>query len=157
MKVSCQSCSAKYTIADEKVSGRIVKIRCKKCGATIVVNGNDMKADAAADAAAESEVWTLSVDDTDQRTMTVADVVTAYKSGIVNDDTFAWKEGMDDWLPLRDIEALSSAVGSRVSLLPSSLEHDGGDLFGGMSGSMGGAGGGSGSSGRATQRWAWGR
>ena len=31
----------KYTIADEKVLGKIVKIRCKKCGATIVINGNE--------------------------------------------------------------------------------------------------------------------
>lgn len=139
MKVSCQSCSAKYTIADEKVSGRIVKIRCKKCGATIVVNGNDMKADAAADAAAESEVWTLSVDDTDQRTMTVADVQAAYKSGVINDETFCWKEGMDDWLPLREIEALASAVGKSVSLMPSSMEADGGDLFGGLGGGGGGS------------------
>ena len=36
MKISCQSCAAKYTIADEKVVGKIVKIRCKKCSATIV-------------------------------------------------------------------------------------------------------------------------
>ena len=41
MKISCQSCQAKYTIADEKVLGKIVKIRCKKCGATIVINGNE--------------------------------------------------------------------------------------------------------------------
>ena len=41
MKITCQSCQAKYTIADEKVLGKIVKIRCKKCAATIVVNGSD--------------------------------------------------------------------------------------------------------------------
>ena len=47
MKISCQSCAAKYTIADEKVVGKIVKIRCKKCSATIVINGNDTAALAA--------------------------------------------------------------------------------------------------------------
>ena len=41
MKIACQSCQAKYTIADEKVVGKVVKIRCKKCGSTIVVNGQD--------------------------------------------------------------------------------------------------------------------
>ena len=46
MKISCQSCQAKYTIADEKVLGKIVKIRCKKCGATIVINGNESGAQA---------------------------------------------------------------------------------------------------------------
>ena len=35
MKIQCQSCQAKYTIADEKVLGKVVKIRCKKCGATV--------------------------------------------------------------------------------------------------------------------------
>src|SRR4030081_3628968 len=39
MKITCQSCQAKYTIADEKVAGKTVKIKCKKCGASIVVSG----------------------------------------------------------------------------------------------------------------------
>src|SRR5215468_7838939 len=39
MKVSCQACGAKYTIADDKVRGRKVKIRCKSCGTPIVVDG----------------------------------------------------------------------------------------------------------------------
>lgn len=52
MKITCQSCAAKYTIADEKVAGKTVKIRCKKCGATIVVNGNEAGFQSASDAAA---------------------------------------------------------------------------------------------------------
>lgn len=149
MKVSCQSCSAKYTIADEKVSGRIVKIRCKKCGATIVVNGNDMAA-ASADPT-ESEVWTLSVDDNDQRTMTQAEVVAAYQSGVINDETYCWKEGMADWLPLREIGALAGAVGGggRVSLAPAPLDEapGGSDLFGNPVGDSLGSGGDTGLSG----------
>ncbi len=39
MKVSCPSCDSKYTIADEKVVGRKVKVRCKSCGGQIVVDG----------------------------------------------------------------------------------------------------------------------
>ncbi|NUO52212.1 MAG: hypothetical protein HOV80_25445, partial [Polyangiaceae bacterium] len=37
MKISCQSCAAKYTIADEKVVGKVIKLKCKKCSSTIVV------------------------------------------------------------------------------------------------------------------------
>src|ERR1022692_2953486 len=48
MKISCQSCQAKYTIADDKVLGKIVKIRCKKCGETIVVNGSGAAEEAVA-------------------------------------------------------------------------------------------------------------
>jgi predicted Zn finger-like uncharacterized protein len=44
MKIACDSCGAKYTIADEKVAGRVVKIKCKKCSSTIVVNGTSIAA-----------------------------------------------------------------------------------------------------------------
>ena len=85
MKITCQACAAKYTIADEKVLGKVVKIRCKKCGATIVVNGNDPSATRAARRRhdrprapsttrrrAAGDTWTVNVADGDQRTMTDA-------------------------------------------------------------------------------------
>ena len=39
MKLSCPTCQARYTIADEKVLGKVVKIRCKRCRSIIVVEG----------------------------------------------------------------------------------------------------------------------
>jgi predicted Zn finger-like uncharacterized protein len=117
MKIQCQSCQAKYTIADEKVLGKVVKIRCKKCGATIVINGNEQPP---AEDAAETHVfdyanqsgeqWTVNVADGDQRTMSVAEIVAEYKKGTINDETYCWKDGMPDWLPLRDIESIYNAV-----------------------------------------------
>ncbi len=110
MKISCQSCPAKYTIADEKVLGKIVKIRCKKCGATIVVNGNEMSPSNDADAGADGDSWTVNVSDGDQRTMSLAEVQTEYAAGTLTDDTYCWKDGMTDWLPIRDIPELSSSL-----------------------------------------------
>src|SRR3954451_12746503 len=89
MKISCQSCQAKYTIADEKVLGKIVKIRCKKCSATIVINGNETAAAAMPaggdpnvfDYTAQSgggEQWTVNVADGDQRTLSSAEIADAY-------------------------------------------------------------------------------
>src|SRR6201999_1853061 len=40
MKIVCGSCQAKYSIADEKVAGKVFKIRCKRCGEVIVVRGD---------------------------------------------------------------------------------------------------------------------
>ena len=37
MKVICEKCQAKYSIKDERVHGRILKIKCRKCGAVIEV------------------------------------------------------------------------------------------------------------------------
>ena len=139
MKISCQACAAKYTIADEKVLGKIVKIRCKKCGATIVVNGNDPSANAGGGAAeparaydyvaqgAHGDTWTVNVADGDQRTLTDGEIADAYHSGVVDDETFCWKDGMTDWLPIREIEQLHAACTATraTSAHPSTMPPDG--------------------------------
>jgi predicted Zn finger-like uncharacterized protein len=134
MKITCQACQAKYTIADEKVVGKVVKIRCKKCGATIVVNGNDPSAttttssppDAPSGGDGEAaEGWTVNVAEGDQRTMSDEEVVAAYRSGIVDDETYCWKDGMDDWLPLREIAALYDACGAGTESKPASAQSSG--------------------------------
>jgi predicted Zn finger-like uncharacterized protein len=138
MKISCQSCQAKYTIADEKVLGKIVKIRCKKCGATIVINGNETAAapspseeqasnvfDYTAQGATGGEQWTVNVADGDQRTMTSQEIALEFKVGAVNEETFCWKDGMSDWLPLREIDELYAActMGPTPSLSPEGQSH----------------------------------
>ena len=140
MKISCQSCQAKYTIADEKVLGKIVKIRCKKCGATIVINGNESGAqtststsNAEAQAfdyggATSGDQWTVNVADGDQRTMTQDEILAAYKSGVVNDETYCWKDGMADWLPIREVPELyaaaSSGGGGGAAAGPDQTQHE---------------------------------
>src|SRR5579884_3420328 len=99
MKITCQSCQSKYNVADEKVQGKIVKIRCRKCGATIVVNGTDGAAGATNGAAAAdggagaSAQWHVNIADNDQRTMTMPELVDAYNAGVVTQDTFIWTDG----------------------------------------------------------------
>jgi predicted Zn finger-like uncharacterized protein len=117
MKIQCQSCQAKYTIADEKVLGKVVKIRCKKCSATIVINGNEQQPQAddgetnVFDYASQSnEQWTVNVADGDQRTLTIAEIAAEYKNGAITDETYCWKDGMADWLPLREIDQIHAAV-----------------------------------------------
>ena len=131
MKITCQSCQAKYTIADEKVLGKIVKIRCKKCSSTIVVNGSDpsgaaIYGDPGADLGNQGraqggggdDAWTVNVGEGDQRTMTDADVVAAYQEGIIGAETFCWKDGMGDWLPLREVESLFDACSATRAIPP---------------------------------------
>jgi predicted Zn finger-like uncharacterized protein len=144
MKISCQSCQAKYTIADEKVAGKTVKIKCKKCGATIVVHGNEAAAapqgqgyqpqDAGAaspgmndggdegegatqvfggqEGGGAPEEWTVNVTDEDQRTLTAAQIVLEFQRGVVTNDSYVWKDGMADWLPLSSVPELARLVGA---------------------------------------------
>ncbi len=126
MKISCQSCQAKYTIADDKVVGKIVKIRCKKCGETIVVNGSGGTGEAIAasaypevpQSAGGAEPWTVNVAEDDQRTMTEPEVAAAYHSGVITEETYCWRDGMGDWLPLREIGALVEACQAGMAPAP---------------------------------------
>ncbi|HEY2405534.1 MAG TPA: zinc-ribbon domain-containing protein, partial [Polyangiaceae bacterium] len=42
MNVTCTACPAKYSVPDEKVRGKKVKITCKHCGTGIVVDGTGL-------------------------------------------------------------------------------------------------------------------
>jgi predicted Zn finger-like uncharacterized protein len=132
MKVTCQSCQAKYTIADEKVRGKVAKIRCKKCGTTIIVDGNDPAATAAAEPpasgpvtdytqqGASDEQWTVLVADGDQRTLTAAQVAELYASGTVGFETLVWRDGMADWQAIAQTDPLRSVLehGPRPTMTP---------------------------------------
>jgi len=120
MKITCQSCQSKYNVADEKVQGKIVKIRCRKCGSTIVVQGNGGAAangsngtgGGPAGAAGDSDgaQWHVNAGEADPRTLTMAELVEAYNAGTIAQDTFIWTDGMDDWKPLSEVEAVVSAL-----------------------------------------------
>ena len=45
MKFSCDGCAAKYKVPDEKVSGRTLKMACRKCGETIIIRGDKIDGD----------------------------------------------------------------------------------------------------------------
>jgi predicted Zn finger-like uncharacterized protein len=140
MKISCQSCQSKYNVADEKVQGKIVKIRCRKCGATIVVNA---VAGAAANGSAPSPAptapatatrgsdtakgsaaggdageWHVSIADNDQRTMSLAELVNGYNAGVVAHDTFVWTEGMQDWKALSEVDEVVTALHAAAGAPP---------------------------------------
>src|ERR1700722_2371347 len=129
MKITCQSCQAKYNVADEKVQGKIVKIRCRKCGATIVAQGNGSNGTAsrgptppAAAFSGDDVQWHVNLGaDSDPRTMSVRELIDAYNAGVVAQDTFIWTDGMDDWKPLSEVEAVVSALHGAAGGAPPSF------------------------------------
>lgn len=123
MKITCQSCQSKYTVSDEKVQGRTVKIKCRKCGATILVNsaGGSMAngiADPESTAAGPSDgaMFLVNVGDGDQRSMSLPELVAGYQSGAITAETYVWAEGMGDWQPLGQVDAIVSALSAGGSL-----------------------------------------
>jgi predicted Zn finger-like uncharacterized protein len=144
VKISCPQCAAKYSIADEKVQDRLAKIRCRKCGTTIVIDGkssppNVYAADGASAPSASSHEaaapppaaaapgggteYSVDFGDNDQRTLTVDALVDAYNGGEVTAETYVWTEGMADWAPLGEVpeivEALHASAGGSEPAQPS--------------------------------------
>lgn len=125
MKITCQSCQAKYSVADEKVQGKTVKIRCKKCGATIIVGeaGAGPNAEAGslpppeAGSAGGEVMYQVAITDGEQVSMSAADLIDALRVGRVDAETFVWADGMADWAPIGQVEALRGAMQS-PSLAP---------------------------------------
>jgi predicted Zn finger-like uncharacterized protein len=130
VKLSCPSCGAKYSIADEKVHDRLAKIRCRKCSATIIIDGkvtppNVYTSDTGGSHAGEADdggggggggggpaagQYSVDFGDNDQRTMSADDIAQAYRRGELTRETYVWAEGMGDWTAIGDVPELAGAL-----------------------------------------------
>lgn len=139
MNVACTQCSARYAINDERIKGRKVRIKCKRCGTALVIDG---RADgepqisqqsstagqdtsptppgvaADSDRAPASELWLVAISDDDTREMNDAQLVEAYANKTIDHLTYVWREGMADWQTPFEIPVLAGALeaaGHRLS------------------------------------------
>ena len=106
MKIVCEACQAKYSIADEKVRGKVFKIRCKKCSHVIVVRGGSAEAASAAPAASSPRRprrrptlaldagWHIVVDGEQVGPLSEGDIRARLARGEIDPDTYIWKEGL---------------------------------------------------------------
>lgn len=132
MKITCDSCGSKYTIADAKVKGRKVKVRCKGCKESILVDGTqldgteeddsddadsspvgELDSPAAAEEAPKKDknLWSVNLTDDDSRDMTLQELIAGWKSGLVTSDAYVWKDGMGDWKPILEVGELKLKLG----------------------------------------------
>jgi predicted Zn finger-like uncharacterized protein len=124
MKITCQACQSKYTIADDKIQGKVAKIRCRKCGATVLVDASTGAASngSAPPPASAPGAWLVNVAEGDERSMQLPEVVDVYNTGVITAETYLWKEGMADWQALSEIaeivEALNQAGGGASAAAP---------------------------------------
>lgn len=152
MKIACPACAAKYSIADEKVKDRLAKIRCRKCGSTIVIDGKvdppqvrtpeeDSPAHAGGiEAGTPDGDYSVDFGDNDQRSMSLAQIVEGYNDGTLTADTYVWREGMDDWAALADVPEVSQALHAAAAdaarhgagAVEPALDSRAGDMFGGI-------------------------
>jgi predicted Zn finger-like uncharacterized protein len=132
MKIVCDACQAKYSISDDKVQGKVFKIRCKKCSNIIVVRGGAGAAEPAPAQekdtrvydygyeggdhapAGDESVWHVVINQDQVGPMTAVEVQQRYSAGEIDSETYIWREGFADWLPLAQVDTFAAlaAVGA---------------------------------------------
>ncbi|MEY4582812.1 MAG: hypothetical protein RL701_7515 [Pseudomonadota bacterium] len=120
MKIVCGSCQAKYSIADEKVAGKVFKIRCKRCSEVIVVRGDQEgnvppvnsnghaehdEADAPVDA-----IWHVVINGEQAGPYSPAQLGELIHAGQLDWEAYVWCEGFENWQPMRDVAQLVAAI-----------------------------------------------
>lgn len=143
MKFSCERCKTRYSIADERVRGKVLKIRCKNCEFVISVReGMDEAAASAPDAAAAEraarpttmapssgpseappaapppqleEEWYVAIDGQQAGPFILAEAQAWVAKHSLAADLHCWSEGFEDWLP---VEKVSQLRGLRLDAKP---------------------------------------
>ena len=135
MKIVCDACQAKYSISDDKVQGKVFKIRCKKCSNIIVVRGGAGASEPAPAPQQEKDtrvydygyeggdhapagdeaVWHVVINQDQVGPMTAVDVQARFASGEIDAETYVWREGFADWLPMAQVDTFASLVASHGS------------------------------------------
>jgi predicted Zn finger-like uncharacterized protein len=121
MKIVCDSCGTKYSISDDKVRGKVFKIRCKKCSHIIVVRGTNDAAAAQPAAAAEGG-WHVVVDGEQVGPVPESDIRARIARGEVNGETYIWKEGFSDWLKISAVPEFADVAGGGVPSAPAASD-----------------------------------
>jgi predicted Zn finger-like uncharacterized protein len=151
MKIVCDACQAKYSISDDKVQGKVFKIRCKKCSNIIVVRGGAAEPAPAPQQekdtrvydygyeggdhapAGDDAVWHVVINQDQVGPMTAIEVQQRFASGEIDSETYIWREGFADWSPLAQVEAFAqlAASGAPSGSSGSSGAHAVAAMFGG--------------------------
>ncbi len=126
MKFVCDKCKTRYSIGEDRVRGKILKIRCKNCANVITVREGMEEGAATADApgrnrpitaqppigsvatakrpsplpapAALDQEWYVSIDGVQSGPFLLAEAQKWVASKPFEADLHCWSEGFDDWL-----------------------------------------------------------
>lgn len=104
MKAVCDTCGARYRIPDEKAAGKVLQIRCRKCGNIFSYSGSS-----AARRAPKGD-WFFAIDGESFGPYTERELLTRFESGKLGLNTHVWKEGFSDWMPVSEHPEFAAAI-----------------------------------------------
>ncbi len=140
MKFYCDACHTKYAISDDKVRGKVLRIRCKKCENIITVRENVAPESRASNSGAASRAgrtdppttpkasrrsaevpttsWYYSLNGETFGPFTLAVLRDKYASASLGDATYVWHQTMSAWTPVAQVEAFAASLQQGQKIRP---------------------------------------
>ncbi len=135
MKFYCDACNTKYAISDEKVHGKVLKVRCKNCGNIISVReaiapaGPVVETDptistpthlpSAEDLAVPTTQWYYALNGQTFGPFTLDGLRRKYATAEIGDATYVWHERLGAWKPVASEPAFADALAIGHKIVPS--------------------------------------
>ena len=122
MRFSCEGCSSKYMISDDKVGPGGVRVRCKKCGHVTLVRRGEPVAPAApvaraapvalaAPAGSVGVEWWVAIDEQPVGPVGVEVIQHHWDLGEIGPESLVWYADLPDWAPISTVPELISQLG----------------------------------------------
>ncbi len=140
MKFYCDSCQTKYSIADEKVRGKVLKVRCKKCSHVITVreprapvgrsrgHHSGVSAPGAVAPGGAPPVpppqpkvvqWHYSINGQSFGPFDEKVLFDKIANGEIGDAAYLWNETFVDWKGVREVATFAEALAKAEKIRPS--------------------------------------
>jgi predicted Zn finger-like uncharacterized protein len=142
MKFQCDHCGTRYTLSDEKIRNKVLKIRCKVCENIMVVRDpnagrsrpvlqtpapvqDDRTQLSAPLGEAFDAEWYVAAAGMQQGPMPVERLIADLRRGAVGPDDLVWNATMDEWQPARSLPILAGGI--QAAQQPPALVRSGSD------------------------------
>ena len=109
MKFVCDACGARYRIDEERVRGKVLKVRCKRCAHIITVRA-PRAMESERPESAEAVEWHVAVNGVTEGPLTEAALVERFRSGSVGDEAHVWNDTFSDWKAAHDVPVFGDAM-----------------------------------------------
>ena len=131
MKFYCDACNTKYAISDEKVRGKVLKVRCKSCGNIITVREaqapvpqqtdptiSEPMQFSADDASVPAQNWYYALNGQTFGPFSLEGLRRKYSTAEIGDATYVWHQQMGPWTPVARCSAFADALAMGHKIVP---------------------------------------
>lgn len=108
VKVACDACGAKYSLPEERLKGRVLKIRCKACSQVFEVRDDGSAPSPTSPLASRGQKrWFAVIDRQRVGPMTEQDLRDRHGRREITLRSYVWRQGMGEWKRLFEVEDFS--------------------------------------------------